>query len=132
MPLGEKISASLYCTMALPLIVALTEAAAACGAMDEQMASVLVCAGALTVLVIPIITSLSVRAVAAHPVDAVHEVMEHPHDLREIVHEHHVHAHEVAEELREERRHLHEEGVQLSSADFLARRAELRRRHRRR
>ena len=42
MPLGEKISASLYCTMALPLIVALTEAAAACGAMDEQMASVLV------------------------------------------------------------------------------------------
>ena len=58
--------------------------------------------------------------------------MEHPHDLREIVHEHHVHAHEVAEELREERRHLHEEGVQLSSADFLARRAELRRRHRRR
>ena len=132
MPLGEKISASLYCTMALPLIVALTEAAAACGAMGEQMASVLVCAGALTVLVIPIITSLSVRAVAAHPVDAVHEVMEHPHDLREIVHEHHVHAHEVAEELREERRHLHEEGVQLSSADFLARRAELRRRHRRR
>lgn len=132
MPLGEKISASLYCTMALPLIVALTEAAAACGAMDEQMASVLVCAGALTVLVIPIITSLSVRAVAAHPVDAVHEVMEHPHDLREIVHEHHVHAHEVAEELREERRHLHEEGVQLSSADFLARRAELRRRHRHR
>ena len=132
MPLGEKISASLYCTMALPLIVALTEAAAACGAMDEQMASVLVCAGALTVLVIPIITSLSVRAVAAHPVDAVHKVMEHPNDLREIVHEHHVHAHEVAEELREERRHLHEEGVQLSSADFLARRAELRRRHRRR
>ena len=124
--------ASLYCTMALPLIVALTEAAAACGAMDEQMASVLVCAGALTVLVIPIITSLSVRAVAAHPVDAVHEVMEHPHDLREIVHEHHVHAHEVAEELREERRHLHEEGVQLSSADFLARKAELRRRHRHR
>ena len=131
MPLGEKISASLYCTMALPLIVALTEAAAACGAMDEQMASVLVCAGALTVLVIPIITSLSVRAVAAHPVDAVHKVMEHPNDLREIVHEHHVHAHEVAEELREERRHLHEEGVRLSSADFLARRAELRRRHRR-
>ncbi|WP_321972475.1 cation:proton antiporter [Paratractidigestivibacter sp.] len=132
MPLGEKISASLYCTMALPLIVALTEAAVAAGAMDEAMASVLVCAGALTVLVIPVITSLSVRAVAAHPIDAVHEMAEHPHHMREIIHEHHEHAHERVEELREERQHLREEGVRLSSADFLARRAELRRRHRRR
>lgn len=129
MPLGEKISASLYCTMALPLIVALTEAAVSAGAMGDEMASVLVCAGALTVLVIPVITSLSVRAVAAHPVEAAHEIAEHPHDLREIVHEHHEHAHEIAMELREERRHLREEGKHLSSADFLARRDELRRRH---
>lgn len=132
MPTGEKISAALYCTMALPLIVALTEAATSAGAMDEAMASVLVCAGALTVLVIPVITSLSVRAVAAHPVEAVHEMAEHPHHVREIIHEHHEHAHEMAEELLEERRHLREEGVHLSSADFLARRGELRRRRRRR
>ena len=132
MPTGEKISAALYCTMALPLIVALTEAATSAGAMDEAMASVLVCAGALTVLVIPVITSLSVRAVAAHPVEAVHEMAEHPHHVREIIHEHHEHAHEMAEELLEERRHLREEGVHLSSADFLARRDDLRRRNRRR
>ncbi len=132
MPLGEKISASLYCTMALPLIVALTEAAVGAGAMGEEMASVLVCAGACTVLVIPVITSLSVRAVAAHPVEAAHEIASHPHELREIVHEHHEHAHEMALELREERRHLREEGVRLSSADFLARRGELRRARRRR
>ena len=132
MPTGEKISAALYCTMALPLIVALTEAATGAGAMDEAMASVLVCAGALTVLVIPVITSLSVRAVAAHPVEAVHEMAEHPHHVREIIHEHHEHAHEMAEELLEERRHLREEGVHLSSADFLARRDDLRRRNRRR
>ncbi len=131
MPLGEKISAALYCTMALPLIVALTEAAVSEGAMGDAMASVLVCAGALTVLVIPVITSVSVRAVAAHPVEAVHEMAEHPHHVREIIHEHHEHAHEVAAELHAERRHLREEGVRLSSADFLARRGELRRRHRR-
>ncbi len=130
MPTGEKISAALYCTMALPLIVALTEAAVNAGAMSDEMASVLVCAGACTVLVIPVITSLSVRAVAAHPVEAAHEIAEHPRDLREIVHEHHEHAHEMAVELREERRHLRREGVRLSSADFLARRDELRRRHR--
>ena len=129
MPLGEKISASLYCTMALPLIVALTEAAVGADAMDVEMGSVLVCAGALTVLVIPVITSLSVRAVAAHPVEAAHQIAEHPHDLREIVHEHHEHVHEIALELHEERRHLREEGKRLSSADFLARREELHRRH---
>ena len=104
MPLGEKISASLYCTMALPLIVALTEAATRAGAMDEQMASVLVTSGALSVLAIPVITSFFRVAIAAHPVEAAREVAERPEELRRIIHEHQEHAHEVAERFHEERR----------------------------
>ena len=120
MPLGEKLSASLYCTMALPLIVALTEAATGVGAMDAQMASVLVTSGALTVLVIPVITSLFRVAISAHPVEAAREVAENPHDLQRILHEHHERAHEVTERFHEERRELRKRGVRLSSADFLA------------
>ena len=120
MPLGEKISASLYCTMALPLIVALTEAATHAGAMDEQMASVLVTSGALSVLAIPVITSFFRVAIAAHPVEAAREVAERPEELRRIIHEHQEHAHEVAERFHEERRELRRRGVRLSSADFLA------------
>lgn len=127
MPLGEKVSASLYCTMALPLIVALTEAATRVGAMDAQMASVLVTSGALTVLVIPIITSLSRVAISAHPVEAAREVAESPHDLQRIVHEHQEHAHLVAERFHEERRELRKRGVRLSSADFLAQAGKVRR-----
>lgn len=120
MPLGEKVSASLYCTMALPLIVALTEAATRAGAMDEQMASVLVTSGALSVLAIPVITSFFRVAIAAHPVEAAREVAERPEELRRIIHEHQEHAHEVAERFHEERRELRRRGVRLSSADFLA------------
>ena len=120
MPLGEKVSASLYCTMALPLIVALTEAATRAGAMDEQMASVLVTSGALSVLAIPVITSFFRVAIAAHPVEAAREVAERPEELRRIIHEHQERAHEVAERFHEERRELRRRGVRLSSADFLA------------
>ena len=127
MPLGEKISASLYCTMALPLIVALTEAATGADAMDAQMASVLVTSGALTVLVIPVITSLSRVAISAHPVEAAREVANNPHDLQRILHEHHEHAHDAAERFHEERRELRKRGVRLSSADFLARAGKARR-----
>ncbi len=131
MPIGEKISASLYCTMALPLIVALTEAALTAGAMSAQMASVLVTGGALTVLVIPVITSISRAALAAHPVEAAGEIAEHPEELRRIVHEHREHAHEAFVRFHEERERELEGGHRLSSADYLARRDELRHRRRR-
>ena len=113
--------------MALPLIVALTEAATRAGAMDEQMASVLVTSGALSVLAIPVITSFFRVAIAAHPVEAAREVAERPEELRRIIHEHHEHAHEVAERFHEERRELRKRGVRLSSADFLAQAGKVRR-----
>ena len=120
MPAGEKISASLYCTMALPLIVALTEAATAVDAMPESMASV---------LVIPVLTNASRVAIAAHPVEAAHEIAEHPDSVREIIHEHHEHVREATELFHEERAELRRRGVRLSAADYLAQAEQIRERH---
>ncbi len=120
LPAGERASAALYCTMALPLIVAITEVATASGAMEESMASVLVTAGALTVLVIPVITSFTRSVIAAHPVEAVREISHHPDELRQIIHEHELERRHAAEAFYEERRRLRAEGRRLSSADWLA------------
>ena len=130
MPVGEKVAASLYCTMALPLIVALTEAATGAGAMPDSMASVLVTAGALTVLVIPVLTNVSRVAIAAHPVEAAHEIAEHPETARDVIREHHALVREAEHEFHDERAQLRRQGVRLSAADFLAQAEKIRRGHR--
>ena len=129
MPAGEKVSAALYCTMALPLIVALTEAAVGAGAMPSAMASVLVCAGALSVLVIPVLTNISRVAISASPVEAAQRIAASPETARQIVHEHHERLREAERAFHAERAELRREGVRLSAADYLARAEELRERH---
>lgn len=129
MPVGEKVAASLYCTMALPLIVALTEAATGAGAMSDAMASVLVTAGAITVLVIPVITNVSRVAIAARPIQAAHQIAEHPETAREVLIEHRENVREAAELFHDERVALRERGVRLSAADFLAQAEHIRREH---
>ena len=49
---------AVYCTTALPLIVAVTSVAVAGGAMDASTASVFVSAGALTMLVMPLMAQV--------------------------------------------------------------------------
>ena len=53
---------AVYCTTALPLIVAVTSVAVDGGAMDASTASVFVSAGAVTMLIMPLIASLTYRA----------------------------------------------------------------------
>lgn len=53
---------AVYCTTALPLIVAVTSVAVNGGAMDASTASVFVSAGAVTMLLMPLIASLTYRA----------------------------------------------------------------------
>lgn len=120
MSLSEKFSASLYCTMALPLIVALTEVAVDAGAMPQSMASVLVTAGALTVLIIPVITTATRNVIAVHPMDAMHEIQLHPDDVRDIVHEHMLARQEQSRAFYAERRRAKKLGRKFSSADYLA------------
>lgn len=64
--LGARNHASVaaYCTTALPLIVAVTAVAVDAGVMSEDIASIYVTAGALTVFVMPLIASLLYKAEA--------------------------------------------------------------------
>lgn len=120
MSLGEKVSASLYCTMALPLIVALTEVATDAGAMGSELASVLVTAGALTVLIIPVVTTATRTVISVHPIEAAQQIRVHPDDVREIVHEHMELRHDMSEQFYKQRRRQKELGKRFSSADYLA------------
>lgn len=66
-------SVALYCTTALPLIVAVTSVAVNAGAMSDSTASVFVSAGALTVLIMPLIASATYRVADAHPIERLRE-----------------------------------------------------------
>lgn len=112
----ETFSAATYCTMALPLVVAITNVAVADGAMRPSDASVLVTAGAITVLVVPMITSLVRRTSAVHPVAAAHDLAAHE-SLYEVLHAQREDLHAEQEHLHELRHKAHN---RLSSADYLA------------
>lgn len=57
----DRLSVAFYCTTALPVIVAVTSVAASAGAMDQGTASTLVAAGAVTVLLMPLLAQLTHR-----------------------------------------------------------------------
>lgn len=118
----EKFSASAYCTMALPLVVAITSVAVSQGVLESSAASVLVTSAALTVLLIPVVTSLVRVAEAADAAVAVHELADLSSDatIHDILHAHHLTFNEHQEQFRREIIQAHERGEYLSAADFLA------------
>lgn len=81
----QRLSVSLYSTMALPLIVAICKVATAGGFMAEDTAGTLMTAGALTVLVMPILTSLTRTVVEAHPIAAIHDLAAHPNERHQVL-----------------------------------------------
>lgn len=88
MPMHHRATVALYCTTALPIIVAVTGVATKAGAMDDTTASVLVAAGAVTVLLMPLLTSVTYRLTDAHPVKAVQEIHHHTGSAKAIIREH--------------------------------------------
>lgn len=54
----QRWAVAFYCTTALPIILAVTTVAQSAGAISAQVGSILVAAGAITVLVMPLIASL--------------------------------------------------------------------------
>ena len=116
----ERLTASLYCSMALPIIVAVTSVAVELDAMTQDMASVLVCAGALTVLLVPLATSLVLQAQGFHLAGAIGEVAEHPGQAGAVMREHRRQRLEFARGFKRERTALHDAGMPLSSAEYLA------------
>lgn len=71
----ERFVTTAYCVMALPLVVAITQIVVDAGAMTSQDASVLVTAGAITVLVVLVLTSLVRVTAPAHPVHALSSIV---------------------------------------------------------
>lgn len=84
----NKWTVALYCTTALPLIVAVTSIAVSAGAMTQDNASVLVAAGAITVFLMPLLASLTYRIADAKPVEAIEEITHNPRDLAKIIRQH--------------------------------------------
>jgi Kef-type K+ transport system membrane component KefB len=117
----EVFSTSAYCTMALPLIVAITGIAQDNGVLSATAASVLVTSAALTVLFIPVVTSF-VRVVdEADPIEAAHELAHHEAPLDEVMRHHMAVFHERQSHFHDERRAIHRQGRRFSSAEYFAR-----------
>lgn len=85
---ASRLSVSIYCTTALPLIVAVTSVAMKADAMTQDNASILVLAGAATVLIMPFVSSLIERTAAAKPLVATGKILRHPNKLPEIIASH--------------------------------------------
>ena len=81
----QRLNVALYSTMALPLIVAICNIATAGGFMTADTSSTLITAGALTILVMPLVTSLTRTVVDAHPVAAIQDIMTHPAQRDQVI-----------------------------------------------
>lgn len=92
----HRVTVALYCTTALPLIVAVTSVAVDSGTMTQETASVLVAAGAVTVFLMPFLASLTYRINDIHPLRLVREVSHDPQHAGTIVHDHWVYSHQLA------------------------------------
>lgn len=83
-----RATVALYCTTALPIIVAVTSVAVKAGALSQATASVMVAAGAITVFLMPLLAQATYRVVDAAPAAAVAEVVEDPKHAASIIREH--------------------------------------------
>lgn len=84
----HRVTVALYCTTALPIIVAVTSLAVKVGTMQSDTASTLVAAGAITVFLMPLLSSITYQVADIHPVTAVREIAHTPSEWRAIVREH--------------------------------------------
>lgn len=85
---SSRLTVALYCTTALPLIVAVTTVAVSAGAMAASTASVLVAAGGITVLIMPLLASVTMRTIDAEPVAAAREIRREPRRIGPILRDH--------------------------------------------
>lgn len=84
----HKLTVSLYCTTALPIIVAVTTIAVKAGALGQTTASVLVSAGAITVFLMPLLASLVYKIADTKPVVAAKEIKSNPSNAKNIIKDH--------------------------------------------
>lgn len=77
-PTRARAAVSLYCTTALPLIVAVCSVAVSSGTFSQDTASVLIAAGGITVLVMPLLASIVMHTIDAELPNAVREIRKAP------------------------------------------------------
>lgn len=99
----HRITVALYCTTALPLIVAVTNIAVSSEQMTQGTASVLVAAGAVTVFLMPLLGSLTYKIADAHPMTALRKMAQNPRKSWQILREHREYSRLLAHEDRLER-----------------------------
>ena len=104
MDVRERLSVAFYCTTALPLIVAVTAVAVEAGAMEQSTASVLVAAGGITVLIMPLFAQAVMRGADAELGGAAREIAAEPRRAGAILKEHHRRASERARARKAERK----------------------------
>ncbi len=85
---AARVSVSLYCVTALPLIVAVTSVTVKAGVMSEDIASVLVAAGAVTVLLMPFLAMLAMNVADMHPIQAAKEMASPGRRARDVIANH--------------------------------------------
>lgn len=112
------LSVAFYCTTALPIIVAVTSVATSSGVMTDEVASVLVAAGAISVFLMPLLASISYRVSDAEPIHAIHEIRAHEGTPSEVLHTHLEHERALAR-ARAERARVRAEAARRANEEFL-------------
>ncbi len=84
----DRLTASLYSATSITIIVAVAHVAKASGAMDETTASVLIAAGAITVIIMPVLTSVTSNIAEYHPIQGMKEIAMDPQHVLDILREH--------------------------------------------
>lgn len=124
----NRLTIALYCTTALPIIVAVTSVAVSANAMSQETASVLVAAGAITVFLMPLLAMLTYRVADAKPIEAVKEITRNPRDIGDILREHWELERMLARKETLERLATRHEGRETDDGDWQERAALLQRR----
>ena len=124
----NRLTIALYCTTALPIIVAVTSVAVSANAMSQETASVLVAAGAITVFLMPLLATLTYRVADAKPIEAVKEITRNPRDIGDILREHWELERMLARKEALERLATRHEGRETDDGDWQERAALLQRR----
>lgn len=84
----SRANVALYCTAALPLIVAVTTIATNIGAMSDATSSLLVAAGAITVFLMPLLASVTLHTIDADLGDAFRSIKQDPHSTIAVLKKH--------------------------------------------
>lgn len=87
MTLSSRCSITFYCVTALPLIVAVTSVAVSAGTMSSDTASIMVAAGAVTVLIMPLLSGAISEVGNMHPVETIKESRNASVSLRDLLYD---------------------------------------------